>query len=444
MDRSVPPKLLEELSKATDIVRGHNFIHIFSHYDADGLSSAAILAKTLLRENKEFCITLLATLDDDTFQEVAASKADCLILSDIGASYIKELDGLKPDVVVLDHHTPGDRAERISYANPHLHGIDGMKYGCGATMSCLFAITMDEKNWDTVQIAFAGIAGDCQLIEGLNGYLLDGAVERELINVIEGSIVPFGRLTDKLFLSTDPYIRGVSGDANGVAELLTEAGISRDTDGQNLSEAERRKLSSLIVLNLVEQGVPIEAMEHAAGKRYALRDWDIDSAGLASLLDGCGRNGLTGLGVAVACGDKDSIVAAEEIQKEYRRDIVLGTKKLDERGLTQETNIQWFDSSDSGYTGVLCSIAMNYFADISKPTFGINTSEDLGRISGRATDRLLSRGVDLSIALNKACSAVGGNGGGHRIASGGSFPSDKREEFIKTLNEIIGDQLIAK
>ena len=444
MDRSVPPKLLEELSKAAYIVRGHDFIHIFSHYDADGLSSAAILAKTLLRENKEFRITLFATLDDDAFREIAASNADCYILSDIGASYIKELDDLKPDVVVLDHHTPEDRAERICYANPHLHGIDGMKYGCGATMSCLFAISMNEDNWDLVQIAFAGISGDRQVIESLNGYLLDGAVERGFIEVLDGSIIPFGNLTDNLFLSTEPYVRGISGNAEGVSGLLKDAGISMEAKGQNLSETDRRKLSSLIVLNLIGQGVSAETVEHVAEEKYSLRDWNMDSAGLASLLDGCGRNGLTALGVSVACGDGDSLAEAEEIRKEYRRDIVLGVKELDGRGLTQESNIQWFDSSESGYTGVFCGIAMNYFADPAKPTFGINTSEELGKVSGRATDRLLSRGVDLSSALKKACEAVGGSGGGHRIASGGSFPSDDREKFLKILDETIGEQFNAK
>lgn len=444
MDRSVPPKLLEELSKAADIVRGHDFIHIFSHYDADGLSSAAILAKTLLREKKEFRVTLFTTLDDETFREIAASNADCFILSDIGASYVKELDGLKPDIIVLDHHTPEGTAERICCINPHLHDIDGMKYGCGATMSCLFGITMDENNWDLVQIAFAGMSGDRQIIDGLNGYLLDGAVKRNLIEIVDGSVIPFGSLTDNLFLAVDPYVRGVSGNAEGVAGLLTDAGIPRDAKSQNLSETERRKLSSLIVLDLIEQGVSAETVEQVADRKYSLNGRNMDSAELASLLDGCGRNGLTGLGVAVACGDEDSLAEAEKIRKEYRRSIVLGAKELDDRGLTQESDIQWFDSSESGYTGVLCGVAMSYFADPSKPTFGINTSEELGKVSGRATDKLLSRGVDLSEALKKACAAVGGSGGGHRIASGGSFPSDHKEEFIKILNETIGEQFSAK
>ena len=348
MDHSVPIKLLDNLSTAADLVRGHEFIHIFSHYDADGLSSAAIIAKTLLREGKEFCVTLLTTLDDDTFQEISRSDADCIIITDLGASYIKELDALKADIIVLDHHTVTDKAERISYMNPHLYGIDGMSYGCGSTMACLFAIQMNEGNWDLVQIAFAGMSGDKQLMEGLNGHLLRGGVERGYIEVEDGSAIPFGRLTDVLFLTTSPYIRGVSGDAEGVAKLITDAGISRSADSKDLTDGERRKLSSLIILQLIEQGVSKNTIEDVSDARYLLKDWDVDSSGLASLLDSCGRNMLTGLGVAAACGDEESIKAAKEIEKGYRREVVLGATELDGRGLTAEENIQWFDSSRSG------------------------------------------------------------------------------------------------
>ncbi|MGE4577301.1 MAG: DHH family phosphoesterase, partial [Candidatus Methanomethylophilaceae archaeon] len=154
MDRSVPNKLLDDLSKAAEIVRGHGFIHVFSHYDADGIASAGIIAKTLLREGKEFTATLFTTLDDTSFDHIRNCGAECVIISDLGASYIEELDAMTCDVVVLDHHAVCAEAARICYINPHLHGIVGMKFGCGSTMACLFAIRMDHRNWDLVQIAF--------------------------------------------------------------------------------------------------------------------------------------------------------------------------------------------------------------------------------------------------------------------------------------------------
>ena len=57
---------------------------------------------------------------------------------------------------------------------------------------------------------------------------------------------------------------------------------------------------------------------------------------------------------------------------------------------------------------------------------------------------VVSKGVDLSIALNEVCEAVGGSGGGHQIASGGSFPSDLKNEFLRRLDTKIGAQFTAK
>ena len=76
MEDKVPSKLLTTLSKAADIVRGHDFIQVFSHYDADGVSSAAILAKTLLRAGKEFRVTLFTTLNDYNMEVIRNTKAE--------------------------------------------------------------------------------------------------------------------------------------------------------------------------------------------------------------------------------------------------------------------------------------------------------------------------------------------------------------------------------
>lgn len=195
METEVPSKLLSTLSQAADIVRGHNFIQVFSHYDADGVSAAAIIAKTLMRAGKEFRVTLFTTLNDMNMETIRHTKAECMIVTDLGASYIDKFDEMSCDIVVLDHHTVISEAKRICYANPHLYGIDGMVAGCGATMAFLFSITMDENNWDLVQIAFAGIAGDRQHINGLSGlntYLLKEGTRRGFMKRCRGRSSPPG------------------------------------------------------------------------------------------------------------------------------------------------------------------------------------------------------------------------------------------------------------
>ncbi|MCL2032372.1 MAG: DHH family phosphoesterase [Methanomassiliicoccaceae archaeon] len=442
-DTVLPSKLLTTLSDAVGIVNGHDFIQVYSHYDADGISAASIIAKTLLRAGKAFRVTLLTSLNDQNMEMIRNTPSECIILTDLGASYVEQLDALSCDVVVLDHHAPEQQAKRICHANPHLYGIDGMTDGCGATMAFLFSITMNKKNWDLVQVAFAGIAGDKQHINGLKGlnvYLYEGGSEKGYIKTLDGSMIPSGQLTSELFLSTEPYLAGISGSAEGVAGLLDAAGIGREKFYKDLTEKERRKLSSLIALKLVEQVVSLQTMLEISRTRYQLKDWDTDAETLGSLLNGCGRMGLGGVGVSAGMGDPKSMSKAAELENTSKEQIMDAVLSLQRAGLNQMDNIQWFDSSASGFTGMICSIAMQFIGNPSKPTIGINRSEDMAKISSRATFDLLDKGVDLSTALKEACASVGGRGGGHRIASGGSCQKERCDEFLLNLDKIIGKQ----
>ncbi len=444
METTVPTKLLTTLSQAADIVRSHDFIQVFSHYDADGVSSAAIIANALLRAGKEFRVTLFTTLNDFNMGIISRTKADCMIISDLGASYIDQLDELDSEIVVLDHHTVISEAKKVCYANPHLYGIDGMTSGCGATMSLLFAITLDEDNWDLVQLAFAGIAGDRQHINGLSGlntYLLEQGVERGFIEEVPGSLIPAGDLMTELFLVTDPYIRGVSGNAEGVSKILEDVGIKHGKSFMDLTEEEKRKLSSLIAVKLTEQGVQLSSMNEVARDRYFLKGMNMDAEVLSSILNGCGRSGVGGMGIAAGMGDKRAMELGAELTRESARLVVENMVALDEKGLNQRKYFQWFDSTDSGFTGMLCGIAMQSIGDSDKPTIGLNQSNDPVNISSRGMWGQLEKGIDLSVAMREACAAVGGSGGGHRIASGGSVPADKVEEFLDILDGIFERQL---
>ncbi len=446
METEVPSKLLSTLSHAADIVRGHEFIQVYSHYDADGVSAASIIASTLSREGKEFRVTLFTTLNDYNMDIIRSTKADCMIITDLGASYIDQLDAMRNDIVVLDHHTIISEAKRVCYANPHLYGIDGMTSGCGATMALLFAVTMNESNWDLVQVAFAGIAGDRQHIKGLSGlntYLLEEGKKRGYIEEMPGSLIPSGDLVTQLYLATDPYIRGVSGNEAGVAKLLDDAGIKQGKSYLDLSEEERRKLSSLIAIKLTEQGMLECSMNEIARSRYYLKQLKMDAEYLSSVLNSCGRSGLGGMGISAGMGDQKAIELGASLMHESDKDLVLNMVELDNRGLNQRKRFQWFDSSDSGFTGMLCGIAMQCIGDPMKPTIGMNRSKEPVNISSRGMWVQLDNGIDLAAAMREACASVGGEGGGHKIAAGGSILSDKVDEFLDKMDSILESQLNA-
>jgi RecJ-like exonuclease len=112
--------------------------------------------------------------------------------------------------------------------------------------------------------------------------------------------------------------------------------------------------------------------------------------------------------------------------------------------LKEMKNIRHFDSSASGFTGIMCETAMRFIGDGRRPTVGCNSSDGMVKASARCTRELLERGVDLSDAMNIAATHVGGGGGGHRIASGAWFPAGKEKEFLEKLDDVIGTQFNAK
>ncbi|MCQ2056401.1 MAG: DHH family phosphoesterase [archaeon] len=441
MDESVlSQNLVGRLSKAVDIVRGHNFVQVYSHHDADGISAAGIIANTLFRCSKGFTVTIFATLDEKSMDVIKESSAECIIITDLGASYIKELEGLDKDIIVLDHHTLRDDSEKIVYVNPH---IDGNDSACGATIAFLFSIKMEERNWDLVQIAFAGIVGDKQHLHGLTGcnqYILREGIKRGYISISEGSIIPAGQITNSLYASIEPYIRGVSGDPKGVKKILEDAGILCN-EKLTFENDSKKRLSSLIAIKLIKQGVTIDTMTEIVRRRYVLKDWNMDAEMLADLLDACGRQSYQWIGIGICLGSKEALEKAQLLRDEYSKVIVNAAVELDKKKLIELKNIQYFDSS--GFTGILASIAMRFIGNPNKPVIGLDDSEEMIKLSGRATSALIKKGVNLAVALQQSAQSVGGNGGGHDIAGGGIIPHGTKDDFLRSADKIIGQQLNA-
>ncbi|HKV90024.1 MAG TPA: DHH family phosphoesterase, partial [Thermoplasmata archaeon] len=63
------------------------------------------------------------------------------------------------------------------------------------------------------------------------------------------------------------------------------------------------------------------------------------------------------------------------------------------------------------------------------------------KVSGRGTTWLVSQGLDLAVALRHAAATVGGEGGGHKVASGATIPLAGREAFLAEANRLVGRQL---
>ena len=207
----------------------------------------------------------------------------------------------------------------------------------------MLSITVSDKTWDLLPIAFGGIVGDRQTIRGLLGlnmYLGQHGQERGILEVRKGTLIPSGPLKDSLLNTTDPFISGVSGDPDGVSRLLTEAGILDSMSLESLDEAQEMKLSSLITLRLLIQGANLDNLEEASSEKYYFSERKIYAHELSGLMNACGRSDLTGTGAGVVLGDPRSWEKAENLRQEYRKQVLEAVLAVQFKGLKQMDYLQ--------------------------------------------------------------------------------------------------------
>ncbi|MGB6500103.1 MAG: DHHA1 domain-containing protein, partial [Thermoplasmata archaeon] len=64
------------------------------------------------------------------------------------------------------------------------------------------------------------------------------------------------------------------------------------------------------------------------------------------------------------------------------------------------------------------------------------------KVSSRGLTRQVDRGLDLASVCRTAAGAVGGEGGGHRVASGATIPPGTRTAFLEAADREIARQLV--
>src|SRR3989442_9883374 len=159
----------------------------------------------------------------------------------MGSGQLDLLEGLPYPVIVLDHHKPMRDSETVAHVNPHFFGVDGAREMCGATTTWLFALVLDERNWDLAGVAMAGAIGDKQAGGGFVGgnAALFGEAEDRKVVVPERRLalrdLPLGKAPP---VSIEPDFRGLSGPPEGSGDFLHAIGLDpaaslRDLDAGN-------------------------------------------------------------------------------------------------------------------------------------------------------------------------------------------------------------------
>jgi len=438
-----PQGLLERARRAVTLVDGVSRIRVLCHYDPDGTTSAAILARALMRRGKRVHATMSHALDAATVDRVKAEPNELLIVSDMGSAQLDLLEPLPFPVIVLDHHKPLRDSERVVHMNPHLFGVDGAREMCGATTTWTLALALDEANWDLAGVAAAGAIGDKQDLGGflgVNAALFAEAVDRKVL-VPERRLALRDRpLGQALALSISPFFRGIGGRPDRAETFLRSAGIDPDATLRQLDPAQRRRLTSVLAARLVEQGAAPEALDVLVEDRYWIEPDQMYAQDLEAYVNSCDRLEQMGLGMAVCLGDRDALAKAETLLDQYTNRVLEHLRKLETEGLFAKKNIQFFYCEEASLAGSVAGAGIQFYFDQSKPVIGLSVMEKQTKISARGTRAQIALGVDLAAACREAAESVGGDGGGHNIASGATIPKGKEEKFLGLVDDLVGRQ----
>ncbi|RXA20246.1 DHH family phosphoesterase [Methanosarcina sp. MSH10X1] len=431
-------KLINLAKNAAEKIRKYRFARVVSHNDADGLTSAGIMAQALLRAGICFQVSIAGRLDEAVIEEVnrSVSGEELVIFCDMGSGQPELIGKVAADVIVLDHHKPVGESPAKAVVNAHMAGIDGATDISASGTCYLVARELAADNIDLAGLAIAGAIGDKQLFHTANAFILEEALKAGVVSIRKGLKVGDGDLIDMLAYTTEPFL-DITGYPEKTKEFLDQLGLAGKIE--DLSEEDVSKLANAVTLKLVRQASP-EAIEAVIGEVLLLnRELVRNVYDFISILNTCGKQKIYGLAISLCLKDREIVNEALSFKNEHKKKLALDIRENVEK-IRKGENVWYVATVDALSTGSLASTVVRYLHP-ELPFICINESEGILKVSARGTRELVSKGLDLAFALREAAGAVGGSGGGHNVASGAAIPLGSAEEFLSIADRIIGDQL---
>ncbi|MEO2116834.1 MAG: DHH family phosphoesterase, partial [Methanocaldococcus sp.] len=425
-------KEIEKVAKAIKekILNHYGYIRVITHHDTDGLSSGGILAKMLMRTNKLFHLTVVEHLSNNVIEKLAKENEmnkPLFIFADMGSGQIEDIIKNNFNAIILDHHPPIIKEsfvnENIIQLNPHIFGVDGARE-ITASGVC-YLVAREFGYYDLSVLAIAGIIGDMQYnpLLGLNKFIVNEAREYRYVKIVRDIVYNIYdvEIYKAMAYCTKPYIPDLASEVKAY-KFLKEIGI--DPNKKELDDKDKKKLLSAIIFKYPK-------IENLMIDRYLIEHKVKDAFLLSEMLNAVGRNGLFAVGIGICLEDDECIKIGNEILWEYKKNLINELKNVK---LKKLNNIYYFEGK-KGMIGIIASILVD-----DKPVIGYHIEGDIAKFSARGNRELVNRGLNLSLVMAVA-KEFDGSGGGHDVASGAVVPKDKVKEFLKRVDEIIGEQL---
>lgn len=421
-------------------------IRIISHYDTDGITSAAILAKTFQRLDKRFSIKIVKGLEEDIIKkEIKKNKKQILIFSDLASNSLESFNEAKDPIYILDHHEIIKEKltnPNIKVLNPHLTEEPENNNCTGAGVCYLFSKQINQKNKDLAKMAIIGLIGDRQEnnLSKINQQIINDCNQ---INTKKGIILyPATRpLRRTLEYSTSPYIPRVTGNQQGVTELLRETGISYEKTLLDLNNQEMSNLITGILLRRTKKN----STEDILGNLYILKFFNTqeDVREISTLINACSRLGHSDIAISYCLENQDAKNKALDIYTKYKQELVSGLRVAERLEKIKGKNFVILNAKDQikdVIIGTICSMLSS--SSVYKEgtiLIGMAYNEDRikvsARIAGRQGRNLKELMEQTIIEFKKENPNSVAEVGGHNMAAGCLIEKENEEKFLNKLKK---------
>ncbi len=378
------PFELHDMQKAVDriqaaVANGEKIV-VYGDYDADGITSTAVMYETLDEVGAQVEFFIPNRFTDgygpnlDEYQRLIDGDAQLIVTVDNGVSGAKEIEYANSrgvDVVITDHHElPAQLPEAAAIVHPKFPGSEyqgGDLSGVGVAFKTAWALTEE--------------------------------FPQEMLD-----LVAIGELADLV-------------DVTGENRALITWGLKQLRQGMRPGLHQLVKLAKLNEDRLTDQDVGF---------------------GIAPRLNALGRidDASEGVLLLTTMDDREGKEIAQEVENanQTRQQLVA---KITDEALKQARSAEYADRSTlvllghEWHQGVLGIVASRVVEETGKPTIvaSVNDGDEIAKGSGRSRD-----GFDLFMALQKHRDLMTAFGG-HAQACGMSFTIDQVDELRQALEQ---------
>ncbi len=416
-------------------------IQIISHFDTDGITSAAIMIQTLKKLDKKFSLKIVKSLEEQFIYDLPKDKLTLFL--DLASGSLKHIEESRlEDVFIIDHHEViHEIPKKVTIINSELH--DKQKIS-GSCLTYLFCKEINEENKEFAKLAILGMIGDMleKDIDKLNnGVLEDGEIQRKRGLIIYPSTRPLNRTLE---FSSTPYIPGVTGDIKGVLELLREVGLN-PINGKyksliELNEDEMEKLVTAIMLRN-----PKAKNKEIIGDIFLIKLFNKleDARELSAKINACSRFGESETALQLCMEISSAKKRAETIHARYKQQLLSGLKYASEAEKIEGKKFMILNAKHhikDTMIGTIASILSNSSL-YEEGTIIVTMAyyDDKIKVSSRIVGR---NGRNAREILNSIVEKIGGEVGGHESAAGCIIKQEKEKEFVDFLKKNLELEMI--